>query len=93
MKLDKYGPIISSQEAGEEIYTEIKESLKKHEKISIDLKRIQTMATFCAKQIFGKLYLELKPETFFEKIQLVNVNNDLKVIIRLGILSALGDRN
>jgi hypothetical protein len=89
LDLEKYGPIISSQENGDEIFAEITKLLEFNEKIEVDLKPIKTMATFCAKQVFGQLYLNLTPSGFYERIKLLNVNEDLKMIIRLGILSAL----
>jgi hypothetical protein len=51
------------------------------------------MATFNAKQIFGKLYLELGANEFFEKLEIKNASDDLKLIIRLGIQSAIDDFN
>lgn len=87
--LDKYAPLISSQETSQEIYDSLLAELDQHKVIEVDLKPIKTMATFCAKQIFGQLYIKLTAEKFFERIKLVNVNKDLQMIIRLGILSAL----
>ena len=89
LSLDKYSPLISSQEVGEEIHKLLTSELDQHEVIELDLKSIKTMATFCAKQIFGQLYVKLTAEIFFERIKLINVNEDLQMIIRLGILSAI----
>jgi len=89
INLNRYGPIISSQEIGEEIYKLITSKLDENQTIEVDLKSIKTMATFCAKQIFGQLYLSLTPEIFFDRVKLINVNEDLKMIIRLGILNAI----
>ena len=47
------------------------------------------MATFCAKQIFGKLYVDLGSENFFERIEILNASDDLKSIIKIGIQSAI----
>ena len=47
------------------------------------------MATFCAKQIFGKLYMELNPDVFFSNIKIKNANDDVKLIIRMGIQNAI----
>ncbi|MDI9365188.1 MAG: STAS-like domain-containing protein [Flavobacterium sp.] len=92
MKIDfaKHGPIISEKETGEEIYLEIKKSLTVNgSKIEIDMSKTKTMATYCAKQIFGRLYLELGAEFFFERIILTNASNELKLIIKMGIQNAL----
>jgi hypothetical protein len=93
IELKKYGQIISDKDSGNKIYNEIKKHLKDNEKCIIDFTYIKSMATFNAKQIFGKLYLELGSNLFFEKIEIKNASDDLKLIIRLGIQSALEDKN
>ena len=92
MKIDfaKHGPIISEKETGEEIYNEIKKSISvDNSKIEIDMSKTKTMATYCAKQIFGRLYLELGAEAFFDKMILTNASNEMKLIIKMGIQNAL----
>lgn len=89
IELKKYGPIISDKIVGDEIYQLINENLKNHQNISIDLTGIISMATFCAKQIFGRLYLSLTSEVFFERIELTNVSDDVKLIIKIGIQNAI----
>lgn len=90
--LDKYSPIISDKLVGDEIYNLIRSELARGQKVSVDLKLIKSMATFCAKQIFGRLYLELGSEKFFNTIILKNASDDVKAIIRIGIQSALEER-
>jgi hypothetical protein len=96
LDINKYGPIISDRETGKEIYDLIKSRLDVSEVI-VDLSSIKSMATFCAKQIFGKLYVELGAQTFFDKVELKNASDDIKTIIKIGIQSALdeakGDTN
>ncbi|WP_242929175.1 STAS-like domain-containing protein [Pontibacter vulgaris] len=91
INLNRYSPIISDKIAGDEIYSTIINELSRNDAVSIDLDGIKSMATFCAKQIFGKLYLELGPNTFFQKIALRNASNDVKTIIKIGIQNALED--
>jgi hypothetical protein len=89
LNLDKYGPIISTKESGKQILDLINSTLEKHQNIQIDLKKIRSMATFCAKQIFGNLYINLNSNTFFERIEFLNASDDLKSIIKIGIQSAI----
>ncbi len=91
IELKTYGLIISDQESGKIIYEKIKNQIETHGKCVVDFKDIKSMATYNAKQIFGKLYLELGSTAFFEKIEIQNASDDLKLIIRLGIQSALED--
>ncbi|MFC4209547.1 STAS-like domain-containing protein [Pedobacter lithocola] len=93
INLDKYGPIISDKAVGDEIYYSLKKALSSNSSIEIDLIKIHSMATFCAKQIFGKLYIELGSSAFFEKIILKNATNDLKTIIQIGVQDALDENN
>lgn len=89
INLDKFGPIISTKESGNEILKLINDGLKSNQQIQIDLNKIRSMATFCAKQIFGKLYVDLGSENFFVRIEILNASDDLKSIIKIGIQSAI----
>ncbi|MGO4921462.1 STAS-like domain-containing protein [Maribacter spongiicola] len=89
ISLDDFGPIISTKESGNKILNLITDNLKSDAKISVDLGKIRSMATFCAKQIFGKLYVSLGAEKFFENVEIVNASDDLKSIIKIGIQSAI----
>jgi hypothetical protein len=91
LNLEKYGPIVSDKIIGNDIYNLIKNALSKNNSVNIDLTSIKSMATFNAKQIFGRLYLELGSNDFFDKIQLSNASEDLKIIIQIGIQNALDD--
>lgn len=91
IKLSNYGIIISSKSTGEEIYNDIKSKLDSNESVTIDFGGIKSMATFCAKQIFGRLYIEMGGRSFFEKIKMVNADNDLKTIIEIGIQHSLAN--
>lgn len=88
VSLNQYAPIISDEQIGEEIYKVINDALS-NDTVTVDFEGVKSMATFCAKQIFGQLYKSLGPESFYEKILIKNANEDLKVIIRMGIVSAL----
>lgn len=92
INLSQYGPIVSSKTVGDEIYNLIKTHLIKEEKLSIDLIDIKSMATFCAKQIFGRIYIELGSQQFFDRIILKGADNDLKTIIQIGIQHALEEK-
>ena len=89
IEFKKYCPIISDKKIGEELYKLIDDTLKNQDKVVIDLAEIISMATFCAKQIFGKLYISLTPELFFERIEFINVSDDIKLIIKIGIQNAI----
>lgn len=89
IEFKNYGPIISDKIIGDELYRLINEHLEIQPKVIINMSGIISMATFCAKQIFGKLYISLTPEVFFEKIEFINVTDDIKLIIKIGIQNAI----
>ena len=88
ISLNQYAPVISDEKTGLDILNSIKNALES-EDVVVDMTEVRSMATFCAKQIFGKLYVELGPSAFYSRIQIKNANDDIKVIIRMGIVSAL----
>ncbi|MHB9142349.1 MAG: STAS-like domain-containing protein [Paludibacter sp.] len=93
VKINSFGPIISEKSIGAKIYDELSLSLKNKEVINVDFVGVVSMATFCAKQIFGRLYIEMGPDRFFERVKLLNVSEDLQIIIKMGIQSAIEENN
>lgn len=91
--LSDYGNIISDQETGDKIFRLICKVLKEQNNIKVDFDKIKSMATFNAKQIFGKLYIDLGADNFFNRITILNASDDLKLIISLGIQSAIEDNS
>jgi hypothetical protein len=92
MQLSKFGSVINDTQTGSQVYQAISDELKRSSSpVDVDLTGVITMATFCAKQIFGKLYLELGQSAFFSRLILKNASSDLRFIIRTGIDSALED--
>lgn len=89
ISLNQHAPIISDEISGAEILKEIQDLLTTEDIVSIDMNEIKSMATFCSKQIFGKLYLELGAENFFNRIEIKNATDNVKTIIRIGIESVL----
>jgi hypothetical protein len=92
LKLKEFGSVITDKEIGDEILNRIKVALTQSKPVNIDLTGVITMATYCAKQIFGTLYLELGAENFFKDINISNASIDMKTLIQLGIVNAIENR-
>ena len=90
-ELKKFGPIISDKAVGEEIFEKVNSFLMSNGKVIIDFNGVRSMATYNAKQVFGRLYLKLGSEVFFEKIEIKNASDDIKIIIKMGIQHAIFD--
>ncbi len=91
--LNKYSPLVTRRELGDEIYTLIKEGIDKNGEVDVMMTKIVSMTTFCAKQIFGRLYVELGREEYKKRVHLVNVSEDVNFIIRIGITNAVKEAN
>lgn len=91
--LSQYAPIISDKTIGQEIYERIKELDPLTNKVFVDLSSIKAMTTFCAKQIFGRLYVELTSSVFYNNVILKNVADDVKFSINYGVKSAVDDNH
>lgn len=89
ISLDEFAPIISSKESGSRIYNLIKDSTPQENEVTIDMRNIKSMATYCAKQIFGRLYVELGQNIFSKNIIIKNASDNVRLIIQLGIRFAI----
>lgn len=87
--VNQFGSVITDKEVGAKILHLSREKIDADGVVKIDLTGILTMATYCAKQIFGSLYVQLGPEGFFRKVSISNASDDVKALIQMGILSAL----
>lgn len=82
--LGNYGTLISESRVGQQIYDDIKIELTQSEQgevVKIDFSKVISMATFCARQVFGKLYIELGPTEFKRRLSLENANDSVKSVI------------
>lgn len=81
----QYQPMLTDKVKGEEVYQAIKNLHPESEQIVVDMENMVSMATYCARQIFGRLYVELGASTFQQNIVLKNVSEDIEYIIKWGI--------
>lgn len=91
IKIKDYATIISEESLGQKIYTILQGIVDEGESLTVDMEGVKTMATFCAKQIFGQLCKKMGENAFYEKVTIVSASEQMKTSIRLGILYALQD--
>lgn len=89
ISLEQYGPIIVADEVANEIYNKIKKELIAQSSVYIDMSAIKLMVTKCAKLIYGRLYLELGAENFFNNIQIAGASDNIRAVITAGIKQAI----
>ena len=87
--LNSYAPLITKKELGKEIFNLLNGALDHNDIVDVDMGEIVSMTTFCAKQIFGRLYLKLGRDAYKQRVRLHNVSDDVYFIIRIGINNAV----
>ncbi len=89
--MNRFKSVVTRKSDGEEVYEEIKQHLTNDDVIIIDFSDIDTMTTYFAKQVFGKLYVELGAELFSNKIKFdkSQMSDDVELVLKIGIAGAL----
>lgn len=89
IKISDYSSVISDKSLGSRIYDDINMALSTNKSIVIDLDDVIVMTTFCAKQVFGRLFVLLGQEQFYERVLIRGATSDFKIIIQESIQSAI----
>jgi hypothetical protein len=85
----EYSPSLSDKSKAEEIYNKIKGLDPMHNQIIIDFDGLIAMTTICARIIFGRLYKEMGAKLFVENIQMKNLEDTVRIVIKWGISKEL----
>ena len=90
-KMSQYKHLVIRKNEGVEVYDDIKSHLQAGEVVIIDFSDIDTMTTFFAKEVFGKLYAEMGAEDFQTRIKFDKryLTEDLDLVLRIGIAGAI----
>ena len=91
LQMNRFKNIVTRKADGDEVYNEIKAHLDNESIIIVDFSGIDTMTTYFAKQVFGKLYMELGPEGFSNQIcfDKSKMSDDVELVLRIGIAGAV----
>lgn len=89
VKLSDYGLIIRDEYIGNIIYLDLRSKISEESRIVINFSGVVSIATFCARQIFGKLFLELGATRFSEQMSLENASDSVKSVISEAIRYSL----
>lgn len=90
LKMKEYGISIDSDDQCDKVVKQIN-TLLSSGKVEIDFNDVVSITTYSAKSIFGRIYIQLGEKKFYENIIISKANEDFKIIIQEGILSALED--
>ena len=91
LQMNRFRSVVMKKTDGEIVYQEIKSHINHGDVVLIDFSGIDTMTTYFAKQVFGKLYLELGAERFSESIKFerARMTNDVELVLKIGITGAI----
>ena len=89
--MNMFKSVITRKSDGDEVYSIIKSHLDNGNVILVDFTGIDTMTTYFAKQVFGKLYLELGSDEFSNRIRFEKskMSDDVELVLRIGIAGAM----
>lgn len=89
--MNRFRAAVTRKSDGDIVYQEIKTHLDGGDTIIVDFSGIDTMTTYFAKQVFGRLYIELGAEQFTEKVKFEkqNISDDVELVLRIGIAGAI----
>lgn len=91
LQMNRFTSIVTRKSDGEEIYQEIKSHLDDGDVIIVDFSGIDTMTTYFAKQVFGKLYVEMGADSFGKmiKFEKQHMSDDVELVLKIGISGAI----
>jgi flavodoxin len=75
-----FGPIVSDDES-KKILSNLRDLISEGGNIIVNFEGVIAMTTKSAKQIFGPLYFELSPSSFYDRITIKNASSSIKEII------------
>ena len=93
IQMKNYKHLVIRKVDGQEVYNDIKGHINNGENVVVDFDEIDTMTTFFAKQVFGRLYVEMGPEDFSKRIKFdkKHMSEDVDLVLSIGIDGALSD--
>ena len=91
LQMNRFRSVVMKKVDGESVYQEIKEHIDNGDIVIIDFTGIDTMTTYFAKQVFGKLYVELGSVKFAEviKFEKDRMTSDVELVLKIGIAGAI----
>lgn len=91
LEMKRFKSLVTRKVDGEEVYNEIMSHLRQGEQVIVDFEEIDTMTTYFAKQVFGKLYIELGAAAFGMQIKFdeKKMTEDVALVVKIGIKGAL----
>lgn len=87
IKLKDFGTSLGSRVLGKEVSNLI--DFEKEDKIILDFENVKMVTSSFADEVVGKNCAELGLHNFFDKVQIVNASEQIKLIIKKAIMDRL----
>lgn len=91
VKLKEFGESLGSRVLGKEVSSMI--DFEKEDKIILDFKDVKMVTSSFADEVVGKNCARLGLHNFFDKVQIVNASEQIKLIIKKAIMDRLAEKN
>ncbi len=91
INISEYTITVTDPIVANRILEDIRKRLEASASVEIDFSKVEIMTTGCSAQIFGTLYTELGSVDFSTRLIIKNADEDLRIVIRHGILNSKGN--
>ncbi len=92
LELKAYRHIVVENQTYTAIYAAIKKAIEQNRRAKVDFTNVLIISPSFAKQVFGKLYIELGANRFSELIKVTNANDKIDLLIRVQIQNAIDEK-
>lgn len=90
VKLKEFGTSLGSRVLGKEVSNMI--DFEKEDEIILDFQDVKMVTSSFADEVVGKNCAKLGLHNFFDKVQIVNTSEPIKIIIKKAILDRLAEQ-
>lgn len=91
VKLKEFGTSLGSRVLGKEVSNLI--DFEKEEEIVLDFQDVKMVSSSFADEVVGKNCARLGLHNFFDKVQIVNTSEQIKLILKKAIMDRLQELN
>lgn len=91
VKLKEFGTSLGSRVLGKEVSNMI--NFEKEDEIILDFDEVKMITSSFADEVIGKNCTKLGPYNFFQKVQVINTSEQIKLILKKAIMDRLVEKH
>lgn len=89
--INKIGKNPGLRKTAKTLKQKVLESVASNTPVVIDFTDVESVSSSFADELIGKLYIQIGAETFKKMVKMINVNDDIKLIIKIAIKDRLSE--